>query len=51
MIPILYDFAETDFTSQGVGRLNDCISCTVKEVINGEYEMEFQYPGRCSTIW
>lgn len=44
MIPILYDFAETDFTSQGVGRLSDCISCTVKEVINGEYEMEFQYP-------
>lgn len=44
MIPILYDFAETEFTSQGVGRLSDCISCTVKEVINGEYEMEFQYP-------
>lgn len=44
MIPILYDAAETEFTTQGVGRLSDCISCTVKEVINGEFELEMQYP-------
>lgn len=44
MIPILYDHFETAFESEGVGRLTDCISCTVKETINGEYEMEMQYP-------
>lgn len=44
MIPILYDHYEEQFTSQGIGRLSDCISCTVKEQINGEYELEFQYP-------
>lgn len=44
MIPILYDHYETDFTSQGVGLLTDCISCEVTEVINGEYELEMDYP-------
>lgn len=44
MIPILYDHFETDFTTNGLGRLVECISCTVKEVINGEYELEMQYP-------
>lgn len=44
MIPILYDSYETAFTSQGVGMLTDCISCTVKEVLNGEFELEMQYP-------
>lgn len=44
MIPILYDYFERDFTSAGIGRLEECISCTVNEVINGEYECEFVYP-------
>lgn len=44
MIPILYEKTETAFTSNGICRLSDCISCTVHEERNGEYECEFQYP-------
>ena len=44
MIPILFDKTETQFTSNGIGRLVDCISCTVTEERNGIYECEFQYP-------
>lgn len=44
MIPILYDIGETAFTSNGLGRLTDCISCTVTEERNGVYECEFEYP-------
>lgn len=44
MIPILYSSTETAFTSNGIGRLRDCISCTVTEERNGKYECEFQYP-------
>lgn len=44
MIPILYDPAETLFTSNGIGRLVDCISCEVTEERNGVYECEFTYP-------
>ena len=44
MIPILFDKTETQFTSNGKGRLVDCISCTVTEERNGIYECEFQYP-------
>ena len=44
MIPILYDKTETAFTSNGIGRLRDCISCIVTEERNGIYECDFQYP-------
>lgn len=44
MIPILYDKGETAFTSNGLGRLADCTSCTVTEERNGIYECEFTYP-------
>ena len=44
MIPILYRSDETLFTSNGVGRLPDCVSCVVTEERNGIYECEFQYP-------
>ena len=44
MIPILYTPLETDFTSNGIGRLTDCISCTVTEERNGIFECEFEYP-------
>lgn len=44
MIPILYPANETDFTSNGLGGLNDAITCTVHEVLNGEYELEMEYP-------
>ena len=44
MIPILYEKNETSFTSNGLCRLADCISCTVHEERNGVYECEFEYP-------
>lgn len=44
MIPILFESTETTFTSNGIGRLADCIVCEVTEERNGEFEVEFQYP-------
>ena len=44
MTPILYESNETGFTSNGLGRLRDCISCEVTEERNGIYECEFEYP-------
>ena len=44
MIPILFAKAETVFTSNGIGRLVDCISCEVTEERNGIYELEMKYP-------
>lgn len=44
MIPILYSKSETQFLSNGLGRLTECISCDVTEERNGIYECEFQYP-------
>lgn len=44
MIPILFASTETDFTHNGIGRLVDCISCSVSEERNGIYEAELQYP-------
>ena len=44
MIPILYDSNETLFTSNGLGRLRDCISAKVSEERNSIYELDFEYP-------
>ena len=44
MIPILYTADETEFTTNGLGRLVDCISCEVTEERNGVYEIELVYP-------
>ena len=44
MIPIIFDTNETGFTTNGLGRLRDCISCTVTEEPNGIYECDFEYP-------
>lgn len=44
MIPILYDKEERQFTSNGLGRLSDCLRCTVTEERNGIFECEFDYP-------
>lgn len=44
MKPILYDSAETAFTTNGIGILSDAISCTVKAELNGQYELNLQYP-------
>lgn len=44
MIPILYESDETEFTSAGLGGLTDCLSCEVREVLNGDYECTLEYP-------
>ena len=43
MKPILFAKDETDFTTNGLGRL-DCISCRVIEERNGMYELEAEIP-------
>ena len=44
MIPILYEPNETDFSTNGLGRIHDCIRCEVTEERNGIYELELEYP-------
>ena len=44
MIPILYEPGETSFTTNGLGRLSDAISCVVKEERNGAFELVMEYP-------
>lgn len=44
MIPILFDGAATAFTSNGLGRLSDAVSCEVNEKLNGEYDLTLKYP-------
>lgn len=43
MIPILFDQGATDFTTNGIGRLSDTISCEVEEERNGLYELTMEY--------
>lgn len=42
--PILYSSVETDFSHNGLGILNDCVSCVVTEEANGIFELEMEYP-------
>lgn len=44
MIPILFEKNAVDFSTNGLGRLIDCVSCKVTEERNGIYELEFVYP-------
>lgn len=44
MIPILYAPNTKSFTTQGMGRLSDAISCIVTEERNGAFELEMEYP-------
>ena len=44
MIPIIYEASETSFLDNGLGRLRDCIDCTVPEERNGIFECDFSYP-------
>lgn len=44
MIPVLYAATETEFTSNGIGALSSVISCKIRQEVNGEYELEMQYP-------
>lgn len=42
--PILFRGDTTDFTTNGMGRLTDCISSYVNESLNGGYECTVTYP-------
>lgn len=44
MIPIIYERTETNFVSNGLGRLRDTISAIVTEERNGVYELSLEYP-------
>ena len=43
-LPTLYESTETAFTTNGIGRMADAISCVVTEQRNGVYELEMVYP-------
>ena len=44
MIPKLFDFSELAFTTNGLGRMTDIISCKVTESRNGDCLLEAEYP-------
>lgn len=44
MIPVLYLETETQYISNGIGRLTDAISCVITQELNGVYELSMQYP-------
>ncbi len=44
MKPVLYSSIETEFTSNGLGVLNDTVSAVVLEERNGAYELTMEYP-------
>ena len=44
MIPVLFSSAETEFKSNGLGRLSSALGCLVTEERNGQYELEMVYP-------
>lgn len=44
MTPILFAEDTTTFTTNGIGRLTDAISCYVSEMRNGQYELALVYP-------
>lgn len=44
MIPILFEKTETAFTTNGIGRLSDAVSCVITEERNGIFELSMEYP-------
>lgn len=44
MIPILFEHDETEFLSNGIGRLVDCLRFESTEERDGIFEVEFDYP-------
>ena len=44
MVPRLFNSTETEFTSEGLGRLADARRCEVTEARNGIYELLLEYP-------
>ena len=44
MRPVLFAPTATAFTTNGLGKLSDAASCTVKETRNGAFELTLKYP-------
>lgn len=44
MSMVLFPADAATFDNQGLGSIVDAVSCNVHEVLNGEYELEMQYP-------
>lgn len=44
MKPVLFAPTATEFTTNGLGKLSDAASCTVKETRNGAFELTLKYP-------
>lgn len=44
MKPVLFASTATAFTTNGLGKLSDAASCTVKETRNGAFELTLKYP-------
>ena len=44
MKPVLFAPNATEFTTNGIGKLSDAASCTVKEERNGAFELTLKYP-------
>lgn len=44
MIPLLHTQKYSGGNDSLIGRLADCIRCEVREHLNGEYELELEYP-------
>lgn len=44
MIPVLFAENSTTWSTNGIGRLSDAVSCKVTEERNGKYELEMVYP-------
>lgn len=44
MIPILFEYNASSFTTHGIGDLVDCTDCVVQLTADGEYELSFNYP-------
>lgn len=44
MIPTLYSENTTQFTTNGLGRLSDAISCAITQNKTGTYELVMEYP-------
>ena len=44
LIPILFEYNTTDFSTHGIGDLTDCIECVCEQDEEGAFEMSFTYP-------
>lgn len=44
MIPLLFPPTESAFTTHGIGPVPDAVNCTVREELNGRYELTLELP-------